>query len=185
MPVNLTPPAAAQLLPVAGVFLGVTEANIKRENRKDLLVMQLSEGARVAGVFTRNRFCAAPVIVAREHLTLPDGIRALVVNTGNANAGTGEQGMQDARTTCATLAGLLGCKATQILPFSTGVIMEPLPVGKIAAGLPGCVANMRADNWFDAAHAIMTTDIVPRRFPGRSRSTARPSPSPASPKAPA
>ena len=160
MPVNLTPPAKAQLLPVAGVFLGVTEANIKRENRKDLLVMQLSEGARVAGVFTRNRFCAAPVVVAREHLAQPDGIRALVVNTGNANAGTGEQGMQDARTTCAALAGLLGCKATQILPFSTGVIMEPLPVGKIAAGLPGCVANMRAGNWFDAAHAIMTTDIV-------------------------
>jgi len=160
MPVNLTPPAAAQLLPVAGVSLGVTEANIKRENRKDLLVMQLSEGARVAGVFTQNRFCAAPVIVAREHLAQPDGIRALLVNTGNANAGTGEQGMQDARTTCAALAGLLGCKATQILPFSTGVIMEPLPVGKIAAGLPGCVANMRADNWFDAAHAIMTTDIV-------------------------
>jgi len=160
MPVNLTPPAAAQLLPVAGVFLGVTEAGIKRENRKDLLVMQLSEGARVAGVFTRNRFCAAPVIVAREHLAAGHSIRALLVNTGNANAGTGEQGMQDARTTCAALAGLLGCKATQILPFSTGVIMEPLPVGKIAAGLPGCVANMRADNWFDAAHAIMTTDIV-------------------------
>ncbi|HEU0234630.1 MAG TPA: bifunctional glutamate N-acetyltransferase/amino-acid acetyltransferase ArgJ [Gallionella sp.] len=160
MPVNLTPPAAAQLLPVAGVSLGVTEANIKRENRKDLLVMQLSEGARVAGVFTKNRFCAAPVIVAREHLAQPDGIRALVVNTGNANAGTGEQGMQDARTTCAALAGLLGCKTTQILPFSTGVIMEPLPVGRIAAGLPGCVANMRADNWHDAAHAIMTTDIV-------------------------
>ncbi len=160
MPVNLTPPAAAQLLPVAGVFLGVTEANIKRENRKDLLVMQLSEGARVAGVFTKNRFCAAPVTIAREHLVAGQGIRALVVNTGNANAGTGEQGMQDAHTTCAALAGLLGCKATQILPFSTGVIMEPLPVGKIAAGLPGCVANMRADNWHDAAHAIMTTDIV-------------------------
>src|SRR3990167_5723173 len=160
MPVNLTPPVAAQLLPVAGVFLGVTEAGIKRENRKDLLVMQLSDGARVAGVFTQNRFCAAPVIVAREHLAQSDGIRALLVNTGNANAGTGEQGMQDARTTCAALAGLLGCKATQILPFSTGVIMEPLPVNRIAAGLPGCVANMRADNWFDAAHAIMTTDIV-------------------------
>src|SRR3972149_5385772 len=160
MPVNLTPPAAAQLLPVAGVSLGVTEANIKRENRKDLLVMQLDAGARVAGVFTRNRFCAAPVIVAREHLAQPDGIRALVVNTGNANAGTGEQGMQDARTTCAALAGLLGCKAAQILPFSTGVIMEPLPVGRIAAGLPAAVANMRADNWFDAAQAIMTTDIV-------------------------
>ena len=160
MPVNLTPPVAAQLLPVAGVFLGVAEANIKRENRKDLLVMQLSEGARVAGVFTRNRFCAAPVTVAREHLAQADGIRALLVNTGNANAGTGEQGMQDARTSCAALAGLLDCKATQILPFSTGVIMEPLPVDKIAAGLPGCVTNMRADNWHDAAHAIMTTDIV-------------------------
>jgi glutamate N-acetyltransferase/amino-acid N-acetyltransferase len=165
MPVNLTQPVAAQLLPVAGVSLGITAANIKRENRKDLLVMQLCEDARVAGVFTRNRFCAAPVIVAREHLaqaavTGADGIRALLVNTGNANAGTGEQGMQDARTTCAALAGLLGCKATQILPFSTGVIMEPLPVARIAAGLPGCVANMRADNWYDAANAIMTTDIV-------------------------
>ena len=165
MPVNLTQPVAAQLLPVAGVSLGIAAANIKRENRKDLLVMQLCEGARVAGVFTRNRFCAAPVIVAREHLaraaaTGSGGIRALLVNTGNANAGTGEQGMQDARTTCAALAGLLGCKAEQILPFSTGVIMEPLPVARIAAGLPGCVANMRADNWYDAANAIMTTDIV-------------------------
>ena len=160
MPVNLTPPAAAQLLPVAGVSLGVTEAGIKRENRKDLLVMQLCAGARVAGVFTQNRFCAAPVIVAREHLAQADGIRALVINTGNANAGTGEQGMQDARATCAALAGLLDCKATGILPFSTGVIMEPLPVAKIAAGLPGAVANMRADNWYDAAQAIMTTDIV-------------------------
>lgn len=160
MPVNLTTPVAAQLLPVAGVTLGVAEANIKRPNRKDLLVMQLCDGARVAGVFTTNRFCAAPVIVAREHLAQADGIRALLVNTGNANAGTGEQGLNDARATCAALAGLLGCKTTQILPFSTGVIMEPLPAAKIAAGLPGAVANMRADNWFDAAHAIMTTDIV-------------------------
>ena len=160
MPVNLTPPVAAQLLPVAGVSLGIAEANIKRENRKDLLVMELCVGARVAGVFTKNNFCAAPVIVAREHLAQTQGIRALLVNTGNANAGTGEQGLRDARTTCAALAGLLGCKATQILPFSTGVIMEPLPVAKIAAGLPGAVANMRADNWYDAAHAIMTTDIV-------------------------
>jgi len=160
MPVNLTSPVAAQLLPVTGLSLGISEANIKRPDRKDLLVMQLCDGARVAGVFTNNRFCAAPVIVAREHLAQAEGIRALLVNTGNANAGTGEQGMQDARTTCAALAGLLNCKASQILPFSTGVIMEPLPVGKIAAGLPAAVANMRADNWFDAAHAIMTTDIV-------------------------
>ncbi|MGC2047000.1 MAG: bifunctional glutamate N-acetyltransferase/amino-acid acetyltransferase ArgJ [Gallionella sp.] len=160
MPVNLTSPVAAQLLPVTGLTLGIAEANIKRPDRKDLLVMQLIEGSRVAGVFTTNRFCAAPVIVAREHLAKPDDIRALLVNTGNANAGTGEQGMQDARTSCAALAGLLNCKASQILPFSTGVIMEPLPVGKLAAGLPAAVANMRADNWFDAAHAIMTTDIV-------------------------
>jgi len=160
MPVNLTPPIATQLLPIAGVMLGVARANIKRENHKDLLVMQLSEGARVAGVFTQNRFCAAPVIVAREHLALGQGIRALLVNTGNANAGTGNQGLQDARASCAALAGLLGCKAEQVLPFSTGVIMELLPAGKIAAGLPGCLADMRADNWHDAAHAIMTTDIV-------------------------
>lgn len=164
MPVNLTPPAAAQLLPVSGIALGVAEAGIKRADRKDLLVMQLCEGARVAGVFTTNRFCAAPVIVAREHLAQEDGIRALVINTGNANAGTGEQGLQDARTTCMALAGLLNCNATQILPFSTGVIMEPLPVGKIAAGLPAAVANMRENNWFDAAHAIMTTDIVAKAY---------------------
>lgn len=160
MPVNLTMPDAAHLWPVAGVTLGVAEANIKRPGRKDLLVMQLCDGARVAGVFTKNRFCAAPVIVAREHLTQSAQIRALVVNTGNANAGTGEQGMQDAYATCAALAGLLNCKASQILPFSTGVIMEPLPVARIAAGLPGAVANMSANNWFDAAQAIMTTDIV-------------------------
>ena len=160
MPVNLNPPVAEQLLPVAGVLLGITEANIKRENRKDLLIISLCDGARVAGVFTKNRFCAAPVIVAKEHLALSDGMRALVVNTGNANAGTGEQGLADARSTCAALAGLLGCKSSQILPFSTGVIMEPLPVAKIAAGMPAAVANLCADNWFDAAASIMTTDIV-------------------------
>ena len=160
MPVNLTPPVAAQLLPVTGISLGIAEANINQPNRKDLLVMQLCAGARVAGVFTTNRFCAAPVVVAREHLTSADGIRALLVNTGNANAGNGEQGMKDARTSCAALAGLLNCKANQILPFSTGVIMEPLPVAKIAAGLPAAVTNMCADNWLAAANAILTTDIV-------------------------
>jgi glutamate N-acetyltransferase/amino-acid N-acetyltransferase len=158
MPVNLNPPVAA--LPVAGVSLGFAQANIKRENRKDLLVIGLCEGSRVAGVFTKNRFCAAPVIVAREHLATGNSIRALVVNTGNANAGTGEQGLADAQSTCAALAGLLGCQAAQILPFSTGVIMEPLPVEKIAAGLPAAVANMSEDNWLIAAEAIMTTDIV-------------------------
>lgn len=160
MPVNLTAPVAAQLLPVAGVSLGIAEAGIKKSQRKDLLVMQLAAGASVAGVFTQNRFCAAPVSVAREHLAQAQGIRALLVNTGNANAGTGEQGMRDARASCAALAGLLNCKATQIIPFSTGVIMEPLPLAKLAAGLPGALANMRADNWLAAAEAIMTTDIV-------------------------
>ncbi len=160
MPVNLSAPVAAQLLPVAGVSLGTAEAGIKRANRKDLLVIKLDEGATVAGVFTTNRFCAAPVTVAREHLAAGKGIRALVVNTGNANAGTGEQGMNTARTTCAELAKLLGCAPEQVLPYSTGVIMEPLPIDKIVAGLPQAISSLKADNWFDAAHAIMTTDIV-------------------------
>ncbi len=160
MPVNLSAPVAAQLLPVAGVSLGTAEAGIKRAARRDLLVIRLDEGANVAGVFTTNRFCAAPVTVAREHLAAGKGIRALVVNTGNANAGTGEQGMTAARTTCAALAKLLGCSPEQVLPYSTGVIMEPLPVEKVIAGMPQAIANFKADNWHDAAHAIMTTDIV-------------------------
>ncbi len=160
MPVNLSAPVAAQLLPVAGVSLGTAEAGIKRADRKDLLVIKLDEGATVAGVFTANRFCAAPVTLAKQHLAANKGIRALVVNTGNANAGTGEQGMATARTTCAELAKLLGCVPEQVLPYSTGVIMEPLPVDKIVAGMPQAVANLNANNWFDAANAIMTTDIV-------------------------
>ena len=160
MPVNLSTPVAAQLLPVAGVSLGTAEAGIKRAERKDLLVIKLDEGATVAGVFTTNRFCAAPVTVARNHLATGKSIRALVVNTGNANAGTGEQGMHAALTTCVELAKLLGCSPEQVLPYSTGVIMEPLPVEKIVAGMPQAIANLKVDNWFDAAHAIMTTDIV-------------------------
>src|SRR5512141_3515783 len=146
MPVNLSTPVAAQLLPVAGVFLGTAEANIKRADRKDLLVIKLDEGATVAGVFTTNRFCAAPVTLAKEHLAANKGIRALVVNTGNANAGTGEQGMAAARATCAELAKLLGCKAEQVLPYSTGVIMEPLPVEKIIAGMPRAISTLKSDN---------------------------------------
>ncbi|KAF0206574.1 MAG: glutamate N-acetyltransferase / amino-acid [Gallionellaceae bacterium] len=160
MPVNLLAPVAAQLLPVAGISLGIAEAGIKRADRKDLLVIKLDEGATVAGVFTTNRFCAAPVIVARKHLAAGKGIRALVINTGNANAGTGEQGLSAARSTCEALAKLLGCAPEQVLPYSTGVIMEPLPVDKIIAGMPQAIANLKADNWFDAAQAIMTTDIV-------------------------
>lgn len=161
MPVNIPPLLPEQLLSVDGVTLGIAEAGIKKANRKDLLVMLLDAGTQVAGVFTRNRFCAAPVIVAQQHL-MQSSIRALVVNTGNANAGTGEAGIQHAQTTCAALAELLGCAAQQVLPFSTGVIMEPLPVDRIVAGLPAAVANSKVDNWFAAAQAIMTTDIVPK-----------------------
>jgi len=162
MPVNLTPPQPEQLLPVKGVSLGTAEANIKKPHRKDVLVIALGAKARVAGVFTQNRFCAAPVIVAREHLHSSKGVRALLVNTGNANAGTGEDGLARARRSCSELAALLGCAADQVLPFSTGVIMEPLPVDRVVAGLPSCIDNLREDNWFAAAQAIMTTDILPK-----------------------
>ncbi|MDP1897429.1 MAG: bifunctional glutamate N-acetyltransferase/amino-acid acetyltransferase ArgJ [Sulfurimicrobium sp.] len=162
MPVNLAPLLADKLLPVAGVSLGIAEAGIKKANRKDLLIMRLGEKARVAGVFTLNRFCAAPVTLCRQHLSGGKAIRALVVNTGNANAGTGEEGMTRARQTCAEVARLLACGAEQVLPFSTGVILEPLPVEKIIAGLPVAIANLKEANWFDAAHAIMTTDIQPK-----------------------
>jgi glutamate N-acetyltransferase / amino-acid N-acetyltransferase len=165
MPVNLKPPDPAALLPVKGLSLGATEAAIRKADRKDLLVMRLDDGARVAGVFTQNRFCAAPVVVARQHLSMVDpdaSIRALVVNTGNANAGTGKEGVAAARRVCGELARLLGCASSQVLPFSTGVIMEPLPVERIAAGLPACLAAAREDNWLAAAQAIMTTDTVPK-----------------------
>jgi glutamate N-acetyltransferase/amino-acid N-acetyltransferase len=165
MPVNLSAPAPESLLPVPGIDLGVAEAGIRKPNRKDLLVIRLWEDVRVAGVFTQNRFCAAPVVVAREHLVMLDpaaSIRGLVVNTGNANAGTGKEGLAAARHVCGELAGLLGCSTGQILPFSTGVIMEPLPLERIAAGLPACIADLRENNWFAAAQAIMTTDTLPK-----------------------
>ena len=165
MPVNLSAPDPDALLPVSGVTLGVAEANIRKPGCKDLLVMHLDDGARVAGVFTQNRFCAAPVVVARQHLSTLDpdkSMRALVVNTGCANAGTGNDGLKHARETCAALAGLMGCASAQVLPFSTGVIMEPLPVGKVIAGLTQCLADLKAGNWARAAQAIMTTDTVPK-----------------------
>ena len=162
MPVNLLPPKPEDLLPVKGVALGVAEAGVRKANRKDLLVMRLAEGASVAGVFTQNRFCAAPVIVCKEHLSLARPVRALVVNTGNANAGTGDDGLARSRKSCAALAALLACDSAQILPFSTGVIMEPLPVERIVAALPRALADAREDNWANAAEAIMTTDTVPK-----------------------
>lgn len=160
MPVNLSAPTPESLLPVKGVELGYAEAHVRKPNRKDVLVMKLAEGTTVAGVFTKNQFCAAPVTLCKSHLAQGAAIRALVVNTGNANAGTGEAGMLHAQQTCEALAKLLGCEANQILPFSTGVILEPLPVDRVVAGLPTCMANMSEQHWSQAAEAIMTTDIV-------------------------
>nr|WP_294838187.1 bifunctional glutamate N-acetyltransferase/amino-acid acetyltransferase ArgJ [uncultured Methylotenera sp.] len=160
MPVKLTAPLASSLLPVSGVELGYAEAHVRKPNRKDVLVIKLAEGTRVAGVFTKNRFCAAPVVLCKDFLAQQAGIRALLVNTGCANAGTGEDGLKRAQQSCDALADLLGIQANQVLPFSTGVILEPLPVDKVVAGLPAAIANLKADNWLNAAEAIMTTDIV-------------------------
>ena len=162
MAVNLLPPDPASLQPVAGVTIGVAMAGIRKANRRDLMVVSLEAGASVAGVFTANRFCAAPVQLCREHLASGQGVRAILVNTGNANAGTGADGLQRARATCSALADLLGCTPHQVLPFSTGVIMETLPSERIEAGLPAALADLRADNWAAAAEAIMTTDTVPK-----------------------
>ena len=165
MPVNLKTPVAEHLHAVAGLRIGSTEAGVRKAGRKDVTVFLLDEGAAVAGVFTQNRFCAAPVQVCRAHLAAgSSGIRALVVNTGVANAGTGEQGLLDARRTCTELAAQLGVQPQQILPFSTGVIMEPLPVDRIVAGLPAAIADAKAGHWLRAAEAIMTTDTVPKAF---------------------
>jgi len=166
MPVNYATPPADRLRPVAGIELGAAQAGIKKADRYDLLVVRIAAGARVSGVFTKNRFCAAPVLLCRDHLarTAKTGrsIRALVVNTGNANAGTGDAGMRDAQSVCAELAGLLACAPDEVLPFSTGVIMEPLPVAKIVTGLPRAVAALATNAWSLAARTIMTTDTVPK-----------------------
>jgi len=158
MAVNLRAPDAAQLHPVAGVELGIAMAGVRKANRKDLLVVRLAAGSSAAGVFTRNRFCAAPVLLARKHLRNP--VRALVVNTGNANAGTGSDGVRRALAVCSAVAGALRCKPGEVLPFSTGVIMEPLPVDRIVAAVPQAVDDLREANWLAAAEAIMTTDTV-------------------------
>ncbi|MFW9620631.1 MAG: bifunctional glutamate N-acetyltransferase/amino-acid acetyltransferase ArgJ [Macromonas sp.] len=162
MAVNWTAPEAADLLPVTGVTMGVVEAGVRKANRKDLTVFLLAEGSAVGGVFTQNRYCAAPVQLCREHLAAGHGIRAMVINTGNANAGTGEPGLVNARATCIALARELSVSPEQILPFSTGVIMEPLPVDRIIAGLPAALGDACAENWLKAAEGIMTTDTVPK-----------------------
>ena len=162
MPVNLPALDPAQLSPIPGVRIGIAEAGVRKANRKDLTVFLVDPGASVAGVFTSNRFCAAPVQVCREHLAAGSAVRALVINTGNANAGTGAPGLAHAHQTCDALAALLKCAPAQILPFSTGVIMEPLPVDRIVAGLPAALADAQAVNWAKAAEGIMTTDTVPK-----------------------
>ena len=171
MPVNLVPTPAADLYPVAGVRWGIAEAGIRKANRKDLAVLLLDEGASVGAVFTQNRFCAAPVLICREHMAKNSGrtlgIRAMLINTGNANAGTGHEGLSRAQSTCIALARALDVSPEQVLPFSTGVIMEPLPHERIEAGLAAALADAKADNWASAAEAIMTTDTVPKAFSSR------------------
>jgi glutamate N-acetyltransferase / amino-acid N-acetyltransferase len=163
--VNLEAPKADSLLPIAGVELGVAMAGVKKPGRKDLLVMRLAPGTAVAGVFTRNRFCAAPVLLCRKNIR--NHVAALVVNTGNANAGTGEDGIKRALQVCDALAGHLGCEVNEVLPFSTGVIMEPLPAERIIAALPK--ALLAKSDWLSAAEAIMTTDTLPKAFSKKVR----------------
>ena len=153
MPVNLVTPNPAELFPVVGVRLGIASAGIKKPNHRDVTLIELAPGSRVAGVFTQNRFCAAPVTVCRQHLAGGNDIRALLINTGNANAGTGVAGLSHARESCAAVARLFGCAEEQILPFSTGVILEPLPLEKLLAALPAAHADLAPDHWFNAAHA--------------------------------
>jgi glutamate N-acetyltransferase / amino-acid N-acetyltransferase len=162
MPVRYTPPRPDELLPVPGVTLGTAAGRIKNWQRDDVLLVVFEPGTKAAGVFTQNRFCAAPVGVCRRHLAAAREVRALVVNAGNANAGTGAQGARDAETTCAAVASMLACPPQQVLPFSTGVIMEPLPVAKIIAALPMAKASLAPTGWFSAVSAIMTTDTVPK-----------------------
>jgi glutamate N-acetyltransferase/amino-acid N-acetyltransferase len=162
MPVHLAPPDPLSLHPVAGVRIGTAMAGIRKADRRDLVLFELAPGSAVAGVFTANRFCAAPVQICRENLTADAPVRALVINTGNANAGTGAEGLARARRVCAAVAERLGVPAAGVLPFSTGVIMEPLPVDRIEAGLPAACADLAPAHWAEAAQGIMTTDTVPK-----------------------
>lgn len=164
MAVNLSAPDPKTIFAVAGVELGTTMAGIRKANRRDVMVMRFAPGTHVAGVFTQNRFAAAPVQVCRAHQAVTKSVRALVVNTGIANAGTGEKGLTDANTTCAALADIVGCRPEETLVFSTGVIMEPLPMDRLLARIPKAVENLGADNWIEAAQAIMTTDTVQKAF---------------------
>lgn len=169
MPVSLNPPIADQLLPIAGIRLGVVSAGVRKAGRKDLTLMLIEPGASVGGVFTQNRFCAAPVQVCREHLASGHGVRAIVINTGNANAGTGEDGLMRARATCIAVAQALDLAPEQVLPLSTGVIMEPLPHQRIIDAVPAALAQAQEGAWLDAAEGIMTTDTVPKAFSAQAQ----------------
>ncbi len=164
MPVNLLAPLAQNIFPVAGVRIGVTEAGVRKVGRKDLTVFLFDEGTSVSGVFTTNRFCAAPVQICRKHLAAGSGIRALLINTGNANAGTGANGLARAHSNCVALANKLNIAVEQVLPFSTGVIMEPLPHVRIEAAMDAAIADAKPHNWLRAAEGIMTTDTLPKAF---------------------
>lgn len=185
MAINLFPPEPSEIYSVPGVVLGVAAANIRKPNRNDVLVVELALGSRVAGVFTSNRFAAAPVQVCRTHLAETNNIRALVVNTGIANAGTGEQGLQDAQETCRKVADIFDCSPMQVLPFSTGVIMEPLPMNRLLKGVEEAAKHLSRTNWIAAAEAIMTTDTVPKCVSSVSCWMTRKSRSPVSAKVPA
>ena len=173
MAVNLPDPDPQDLHPVPGVELGIAMAGVRKVGRRDLTVIVLAPGSQVAAVFTQNRFCAAPVQLCRSHLASGAGIRALLVNTGNANAGTGDDGLARAQACCVALAGQMGVEPAQVLPFSTGVIMEPLPDDRVIAGLPAALADLAPDHWADAAEAIMTTDTVPKAASRRVRIDGR------------
>ena len=168
MPVLLKVPEVADLLPISGVRMGITQAGIRKANRDDVSVFLLDPGCAVGAVFTQNRYAAAPVQVCRTHLASGSDVRAIVINTGNANAGTGAPGLADAQATCAAVAAAVQCRPEQVLPFSTGVIMEPLPMDRFLAGLPAAIAQAQmpdaqaAARWMGMAHAIMTTDTVPK-----------------------
>lgn len=164
MAVNLVIPERHTIHAVAGVEIGITAAGIRKQGRPDLTVFKLAPGTAVAGVFTTNRFRAAPVIVCEQHLAGNTPIEALVINTGNANAGTAHEGMQRAHRMCKATAEALGLKEQAVLPFSTGVILEPLPIDRIEAGIPKAVGTMAPDQWFEAAHSIMTTDTLPKIY---------------------
>ena len=175
MPVNLTIPERSALSPVAGLSIGTAMAGIRKANRRDVLILKLAAGARAAGVFTQNRFCAAPVQVCREHLQASAGaVRALLVNTGCANAGTGELGLDNARASCEGVAKALGCEANQVLPFSTGVILEHLPMDRLDAGIGMAAGALGEADWLDAAQAIMTTDTLPKAASRRLSIGGRP-----------